>query len=538
MQTIGDVYTCFFKFDAAEPLLKQALDIRRQALGAKHQQVADSLHSLAVFHFLEGDFDGSEDLCRDALAMRRDLLGEQNIDTAMSEFALGWNVLVARGDRGEEAETLMRMALSTRLAQLGPMHRDVGLARLGLAFALAKDGKPLQAIQEMSLGLRTLESGGADKCAASAMSYYVRGIAAQRSKRPDEATQCFRKSLENIAGLFGPQHPITNYLRCELAEAQFSGRDDNVAEQLFREALEANRQVLGRRPFVVAALESLAWLLLDRHRHDEAAPLLDEVLGIQTDVLGGEKLRRRPALVCLSCRLVAAWGCAPSGAATAERDDDLPRRESRSLRSLGSRRRVSTRLVSAARGQCPAVSRFVSNDRGRVASHAPLDAPDMAVWTCVIVPEALKDPSAAVRIGEAAVSKDANHPLCNRALGAALYRCGKIDESIEYLSRSIELSESADHVACQIVLAMAYQKAGQTEKGRLLFETIRPTAMERIGQLSPNSTEHESSAVEKVEPLISARLAAATSRRRIARLDVGRRSKIFVSRSLIRPWSG
>ncbi len=60
MQTIGDVYTSFFKFDAAEPLLKQSLEIRRQRFGPKHPQVADSLQSLAVFHFLEGDFEGAE----------------------------------------------------------------------------------------------------------------------------------------------------------------------------------------------------------------------------------------------------------------------------------------------------------------------------------------------------------------------------------------------------------------------------------------------------------------------------------------------
>ena len=288
LQTIGDVYTSFFKFDAAEPLLKESLDLRRRLFGPKHLEVADSAHSLSVFHFLEGDFEGAEGFCREALAVRRELLGEQHLDVATSEFALAWIVQFGRSGRNEESETLMRSALRTRLALLGPMHRNVGLARLGLVIALVRGNKHLAAVQELSLALKALQSTQGDERAANVLSFYVSGFSAQQQNRPTEAAQYFTQALNQMTSLFGTAHPVINYLKCELADAQLVGRDDEAAERVYREALVSNRDLLGRRPFVARSMETLASFLLKRDRYAEAETLLDEAVAIQSETLGSE----------------------------------------------------------------------------------------------------------------------------------------------------------------------------------------------------------------------------------------------------------
>ncbi len=483
MQTIGDVYTSFFKFDLAEPLLKQSLELRRQHWGPKHLQVANSLHSLSVFHFLEGDFEGAEALCREALAIRRELLGEQHLDIAASEFALAWNVQFGRVGRSEEAESLMRLALQTRLAQLGPAHRDVGMVRLGLVLVLITTDKPLLALQEVTLAVAALENSQGDNRAAKALSLYVRGFSAHQQKRQAEAAQYFEQALGQIASLFGPAHPVTNYLRCELADAQLEGRDDEAAERVYRESLASNRKLLGRRPFVARSMESLACFLYKRDRYEEAEALLDEAVEIQSETLGSESgavaslwcIRyeisvRRGDFQQARARLYkefqiyrgltpviyshAAWDSAWRLSWIAIHDDDLPLFHEACLAMIDSR-------------PIPARPFFA----------------EITAITCTWIPDAIDDPLIAVGLAQEALTTDRNNPWFERALGSALYRAGRIGESIEHLNRSIELDGHGGHVSVLLFLAMAHHRAGDMDKAKAVLVSTREWLTNQIPEL-------------------------------------------------------
>jgi tetratricopeptide (TPR) repeat protein len=504
MAAIGDVYTSFFRFDAAESLLTKSLEIRRRSFGPKHPQVADSLHSLAVFHFLEGDFEGAEDLCREALAMRRELLGDQHLDVAMSEFALGWAVQFGRGSRSQESEALMRSALETRLAQLGASHRDVGLARLGLAIALVKADKPLLALQEVTPALATLETTGGDKRAISALSFYLRGISAQRLDRPAEAAKYFEQALEQITALFGAGHPVTNYLKCELADAQLVGRDDLAAERMYREALASNRKALGRRPFVARSMESLAWFLFDRGRYDEAETLFQEAIEIQSANVG-----KASGVVALLWRHL--------GEVSIKRGDfhqALPRlytafcifRKSNPSLYRGALLESAHPLVRLAihednlpvcREACQALV------DSRPVSAGPVDL-ELTAWACSLIPDALDDPLVAVRIAQEAVAADAKNLWFQRALGAALYRARRFDESIEHLDRSVELDGRGGHVSVLIFLAMAHYRAGHKDKAQVAMDSARPWLMQRIPELRNSQPEPTASGAPRSDQPVAA----------------------------------
>ena len=58
----------------AEPLYRQALEIRKQTLGEKHPYYAQSLISLALLYLSQGDFAKAEPLCRQALEIRTQLV--------------------------------------------------------------------------------------------------------------------------------------------------------------------------------------------------------------------------------------------------------------------------------------------------------------------------------------------------------------------------------------------------------------------------------------------------------------------------------
>ena len=74
----------------AEPLYRQALAIRRKALGEKHPDYANSLNNLALLHASLGDFAQAEPLFRQALEIKKEVLGEEhpNYGASLNNLAL------------------------------------------------------------------------------------------------------------------------------------------------------------------------------------------------------------------------------------------------------------------------------------------------------------------------------------------------------------------------------------------------------------------------------------------------------------------
>ena len=68
----------------AEPLYKQAMEIRRTALGERHPDYATSLNNLAELYRAMGRHAEAEPLYKQALEIRRTALGERHPDYATS----------------------------------------------------------------------------------------------------------------------------------------------------------------------------------------------------------------------------------------------------------------------------------------------------------------------------------------------------------------------------------------------------------------------------------------------------------------------
>jgi len=77
------------KYEKAEPLYRQAMEIRKQTLGEKDYYYAISLMNLAALYDNMGDYAKAEPLYRQALEIRRQTLGEKHPDYANSLAALG-----------------------------------------------------------------------------------------------------------------------------------------------------------------------------------------------------------------------------------------------------------------------------------------------------------------------------------------------------------------------------------------------------------------------------------------------------------------
>jgi tetratricopeptide (TPR) repeat protein len=126
-------------YSEAEPLLVQALEMRKRLLGNEHPDVATSLNNLAELYRSQCRYSEAEALYGQALEMWKQLLGNEHPDVATSLNNLA--VLYDSQGRYSEAEPLLVQALEMRKRLLGNEHPDVAASLNNLAFLYNSQGR-------------------------------------------------------------------------------------------------------------------------------------------------------------------------------------------------------------------------------------------------------------------------------------------------------------------------------------------------------------------------------------------------------------
>lgn len=268
LAAIGVVYASYMRFDESEPLLREAHRLRLAAYGEEHEQVAESIHNLAVFEYLQGNPEGALSLARQALSMRLKLLPPDHPQIDLSQFVLGWIMTFA--DSAATGEPLLRQALAARVQRLGDSHRDVALTRVGLTIALLKQRRTQQALFEGAEAARVFNVVDGDRRPAEILGLYTRAIVERGLGRVDEAQSLTLEAVDKAAGVFGDRHPLVSYLRGEIAELLIDRGDLEGAEAIYRKAIASDRSVLADRPYVAIKLDRLGVFLMNQRRYPEA----------------------------------------------------------------------------------------------------------------------------------------------------------------------------------------------------------------------------------------------------------------------------
>ncbi|NWG14757.1 MAG: serine/threonine protein kinase, partial [Acidobacteria bacterium] len=236
--SIGLTYLSLGLYDAAEPHLRRALDIRRATVGPDHIATAASLRNLSLLLSAKGDAAAAEPLCREALATARQAGGPESVELAAGLNTLA-ELLLRKGDMAG-AEQLHRESLAMRRKLLGERHADVAESLNDLAVVLGTRGdyREAERLHEQALGI--------------------------------------------IRSLNGPEHPDVAVTLSNLAGVKEALRDYAAAENLFREALALRRKLLGNEhPDVAYTLYSFAYMMFDQQNYQEAARLSNEVLALR-----------------------------------------------------------------------------------------------------------------------------------------------------------------------------------------------------------------------------------------------------------------
>jgi tetratricopeptide (TPR) repeat protein len=225
------------RYSEAEPLYREALKMRREALPEGHPDIATSLNNLAALYGSQGRYSEAEPLYREALGMSRKALPEGHPDIATSLNNLA--ALYDSQGRYSEAEPLYREALKMRREALPEGHPNIATSLNNLALLYESQGRY-----------------------SEAEPLYREALKMRREALP-EGHPNIATSLNNLAALYGSQ-----------------GRYSE-AEPLYREALKMRREALPEgHPDIAASLNNLAALYGSQGRYSEAEPLYREGIAI------------------------------------------------------------------------------------------------------------------------------------------------------------------------------------------------------------------------------------------------------------------
>ena len=81
LNNLAELYRSQGRYTEAEPLYREALDLRKQLLGDNHPDVAQSLNNLASLYYYQGRYEEAEPLYLEAINIFRERLGENHPHT-------------------------------------------------------------------------------------------------------------------------------------------------------------------------------------------------------------------------------------------------------------------------------------------------------------------------------------------------------------------------------------------------------------------------------------------------------------------------
>ncbi len=282
--TIGNVYRDLAAYDAAERMLRPAVDLARTLYPGDHPAKVASLDNYGRLLEDAGELAAAEPPLREALEMSRRLSPGDDPDVAASINNLAV-LLHLLGDL-VAAEPLAREALEMHRRLHPGDHPDTPAGLMHLGFILQERGKLAAAeplVREALEMNRRLHPGDHPILAAS-----ILNLATLLHRQSDlvAAEPLFQEALAMCRRLYPDGHPYVALSLGNLAALLRDRGDLAAAEALFREALEMNRRLFpGDSLRLAVSLNNLAHLLLDRGDLAAAEPPMREALDMCRKVL-------------------------------------------------------------------------------------------------------------------------------------------------------------------------------------------------------------------------------------------------------------
>jgi tetratricopeptide (TPR) repeat protein len=260
MRKLGDLLRASGRYREALGTLREVVAIGKRTLGSNHPDTLRSLKKLAFLLVHADDHDEAKREVRDALEGCRRVFGDKDPETSEAYAIKGMMLRCGAGQYQEGAECLRRAFEGLR-DSLGDEHPDTLQTQLNLGWAVLwlGDVKEAQALNQEAYATSLRALG--DDHPNTLFGLDNMGLVRVAQGRLDEAVEYHRRALEGRRRVLGDQHTETLRSMWHLARALWKARGAAEAEPLFREALDAPKDVFpwGKwlRPYVLIELADI-----------------------------------------------------------------------------------------------------------------------------------------------------------------------------------------------------------------------------------------------------------------------------------------
>lgn len=289
LHTLGDVYRSLGRAENAEPLLREALAVREQALGPDHLQVAETLNTLARVRLDLGDPVESRAMYERALTIREASEGDASASVAEVLNNLG-NVHLTTGHLREavdvytRARAIRRSLGTTEGEHGGGVLHNMAVAHYQMgqyedAYEVLNEAEPLLQAQYGTDGLHP---------ALIALASF-RGLVLRELDRFDEARTVLEAGVADARALYQAPHGQLGTILNNLALVEQELGHADRAEALFREVLAIDIAVHGPDHADVAHdYFNLGTFLYKHGDRAEGTQLVERTLEMRERLLGSE----------------------------------------------------------------------------------------------------------------------------------------------------------------------------------------------------------------------------------------------------------
>ena len=290
---VGRAYRDMTAFDRADPVLRDALALRRRTAGPRSPLVADALGELATLQFMRNDLDGALATGRERLALLREIVGpaDPRLVPAYARIA----AVHLQAHRLDSA----RVWLDAGLAITRPRRRtdpERHLALVGLeGWYYAEVGEPAQSVRVAREILALHRRTGAP-LADVALAERILGDQLFETGDFAGATRALDRSLADYRRVFGPANRYVALVVGHLAAVHAAAGHAALADSLFPVALASKDRFLGPdSPEAGHTVLAAGRHALRQRRPAEADRLLARAEALWSAARGPESPERRQA---------------------------------------------------------------------------------------------------------------------------------------------------------------------------------------------------------------------------------------------------
>ena len=242
MATLGAIHMHLGAYRQAEPLLREALSLRRQHYGQRHREVAESLIALGQLRQKTGRPEAAIELCEQGLAMQEQLLGDQAPALVAGLYILGTGL--TRHGQYQRAEDTLTRAMHIGEQAHGASSLEVARVLQALAGNDAYQGRFASARQRFERTLTIYRAALGERHPSVAHLYSslatLYGHLDVPSERSDELQG---RALDIYQDTLGEHHPSVRMVLGNWGLSHFRRGHYERARALLERGVELDRHV-------------------------------------------------------------------------------------------------------------------------------------------------------------------------------------------------------------------------------------------------------------------------------------------------------